>query len=173
VDSVKNSFLKNKNIILAASALCLVLSATVNVASAYFTTYAQAKGGYTIELGEQTNINEKFSGWVKYVTITSAADSKPVYVRAKAFSGSQYTLDYSGSGWTLGKDGYYYYDAILNPSESTGELLVQISGVPVNPDGEEAFNVVVVYESTPVLYDETGAAYADWNVSVEGGVINE
>lgn len=170
---MKNPYIKNKNLILAASAICLVLSATVNTASSYFTTYAEAKGGYTIELGSHTDISEKFSGWVKYVTITSAEDSKPVYVRAKAFSGSQYTLEYSGSGWVLGNDGYYYYDKILNPSESTGELLVEISGVPVNPDVENDFNVVVVYESTPVVYDESGTAYADWNSGLEGGVINE
>lgn len=170
--------MKKTNLMLAASAVCLVLSATVNTASSYFTTYAEAKGGYTIELGDRTEISEKFSGWVKYVTITSAQDSKPVYVRAKAFAGSMYTLEYSGSGWTAGNDGYYYYSDILNASESTGELLVQISGVPVNPDNEKSFNVVVVYESTPVVYREDGTSYADWNAAnvttaSEGGVINE
>jgi hypothetical protein len=159
--------MKKTNLILAASAVCLVLSATINTASAYFTTYAEAKGGYTIELGDNTRINENFSGWVKYVTITSAEDSEPVYVRARAFSGSQYPLEYSGDGWSIGSDGFYYYDNILSASESTNDLLVQISGVPVNADSDSSFNVIVVYESTPVLYKEDGTPYADWNVKVD------
>lgn len=159
--------MKKTNLILAASAVCLVLSATINTASAYFTTYAEAKGGYTIELGDKTRINENFSGWVKYVTITSAEDSEPVYVRARAFSGSQYPLEYSGDGWSLGNDGYYYYGDILSASESTSDLLVQISGVPVNADNDTSFNVIVVYESTPVLYKEDGTPYADWNAKVD------
>ena len=30
-------------------------------------------------------------------------------------------------------------------------------------DSEESFNVIVVQECTPVLYDEEGNPYADWN----------
>lgn len=30
-------------------------------------------------------------------------------------------------------------------------------------DSEESFNVIVVQESTPALYDEQGNPYADWN----------
>jgi hypothetical protein len=88
-------------------------------------------------------------------------------VRARAFSGSQYPLEYSGDGWSLGNDGYYYYGDILSASESTSELLVQISGVPVNADNDTSFNVIVVYESTPVLYKEDGTPYADWNAKVD------
>ena len=53
--------------------------------------------------------------------------------------------------------------------------MVKIENVPVEDvkDGSE-FNVVVIYETTPVLYDESGKPYADWNAkqearAVEGG----
>lgn len=163
--------MKKSNLILTASAVMLVLSAGINSANAYFTTYAEAKGGYEINLGDRTKINEKFTGWIKYVTITSDEKSEPVYVRAKAFSGSQYTLQYSGSGWTLGNDGYYYYNSILNANESTSELLVQINGVPVVANNEDSFNVIVVYESTPVIYDAEGNPKADWSAEVKTGSV--
>ena len=31
------------------------------------------------------------------------------------------------------------------------------------------FNVVVIYESTPVLYREDGTPYADWNAVLDSG----
>ena len=31
------------------------------------------------------------------------------------------------------------------------------------------FNVVVIYESTPVMYREDGTPYADWNVVLDNG----
>ena len=36
-------------------------------------------------------------------------------------------------------------------------------------DREESFNVIVVQESTPVLYDEQGNPYADWNRVMDSG----
>jgi hypothetical protein len=119
-------------------------------------------------------VEETVVNWVKYITITNEGDGQSVYVRATAFAGSQYLLTYSdGSGsWTPGSDGYYYYQDILAPGESSEQLLVRIDNIP-----EDAvdFNVVVVYESTPVLYDADGNPYADWDQKVvlsteEGGV---
>ena len=79
--------MKKKNVLLAALAVSLTLSAGAGSAWAYFTTYANASGGYTLSLGAKTTVSENFSSWTKHVVITSQADSKPVYVRAKAFCG--------------------------------------------------------------------------------------
>lgn len=161
--------------ILTLAAFLMVAGAGIKETWAYFTTFSEAAGGYTIHLGDRTEFTEEFSNQTKHVVITSDADSEPVYVRAKAFSGSNYPLTYSGEGWTLGADDYYYYSHILTGGASTEGLDIRIDGISV--DGEEAeknyFNVVVIYESTPVRYHEDGSAYTiqetDWNELLDSG----
>lgn len=151
-------------------ALVMVMTAGIGKAWAYFTTYASAEGSITITLGDETEITEEFSNWEKRVTITSNEDSEPVYIRAKAFSSSSYPLVYSGDGWTLGEDDYYYYNEIVPGGGKTSVLSVKIENVPTEKveDGT-SFNVVVVYESTPVMYREDGTPYADWSVVLDNG----
>ena len=168
--------MKKKSAALAVLAAIMVSSAAVGSAWAYFTTYAQAGGGYAIRLGDETSIHEEFSNWTKRVTITNQEGSQPVYVRALAFCGSAYARDYSsGSGkWTLQEDGYYHYSDILEAGQTTDELLVRISGVPETVEDGENFNVAVVYETTPVCYGEDGTPYENWEQKVtqksaEGG----
>ena len=159
----------------AALALAAVMTAGIGQAWAYFTTYAQAEGGYPIHLGGRTDITEEFSDWTKHVAVTSDPESAPVYVRVRAFSGSLYTLEYSaevGGDWTPGDDGYYYYNKILNGGETTTGLNVSIGGIPEDAEDGDKFNVVVIYESTPVLYDDRGEAYADWNALTDSGSID-
>ena len=87
--------------------------------------------------------------------------SQPCYVRVKAFCGGQYTLTYSGEGWTAGADGYWYYDAIVPAGAKSGELDIAIGNTPA---GEaDAFNVIVVQEATAVRYRADGTPYADWS----------
>ena len=98
--------------ILAAVALLSVVTAGIGKASAYFTTYAQARGGHVIELGDETTIEENFDGANKVVRITNDKDSKQaVWVRAMGITGAEYQqyLDYTqnGSDWTLDEDGFY------------------------------------------------------------------
>lgn len=161
--------MKKKNIFLFALAIVLILATSISGALAYFTTYANAKGGYVIHLGYDTEITETFSNWTKHVTITNREGSQPVYVRARAFSGSTYDLNYTDmSGkWSMGKDGYWYYEDVLYAGESSTELLVKINNVPDNVTDGASFNVVVIYEATPVQYDASGNPYADWNAKLD------
>lgn len=161
--------MKKKTTYLAALSLVLVLSASVSSAWAYFTTNASARGGYRLRLGNVTEITEEFDSWTKHVTVTNDAASGPVYIRVRAFAGSEYALIYDGAGWTPGTDGYYYYDEIVAPGEGTGVLDIRITGVPEGITEAEEFNVAVVYESTPVQYDENGDPYADWNITLDTG----
>lgn len=164
-------------LLLFALLAVMIFSATVYKAYAYFTTYATAKGGYTIHLGDHTTTDEEFSNWRKRVTITSGKDSKPVYVRAKAFCKSAYKLDITESGnWTeqsSDEGSYYYYGKILNAGKSTDELIVAINNVPKSDEitGPESFNVIIVYETTPVLYDAEGKPYADWSGKVDATTV--
>lgn len=147
-----------------ALSVALILVTSLDGTIAYFTTYATAKGGHTISASNgDTDVEEGFSNWTKRLTVSNSEQGQPIYVRAKAFSGDIYTLEYSGDGWTAGSDGYYYYDEILYGGEKTTELLIRISGIPEDTVEGDSFNVIVVYESALMQYDESGRPYADWN----------
>ncbi len=165
--------MKKINGLLAAAAVMLVLSAAIGSAWGYFTTFVEVRGGHTLKLGSRTEIDEEFSDWTKRVSISSKPDSVPVYIRAKAFCGSEYQLTYSDKNkkWTEGEDGYYYYSDILYGGQTADELLVKIENIPADADVKDSdnFNVVVIYESTPVLYDKDGQPYADWDAELETG----
>ncbi len=148
--------------VLALAAIVGAASAGIGSAWSYFTTYAEAAGGYTIRLGDRTEITEEFSSWTKHVAIANEESSEPVYIRVRAFCGSQYTLSYSGEGWTEGEDGYYYYTEMVNGGASTGNLDVKIEDIPADPEEKARFNVIVIYESTPVKYHEDGSPYTVW-----------
>ena len=44
---------------------------------------------------------------------------------------------------------------------------MEIKNVPEEVTEPESFNVVVVYETTPVQYDAEGNPYADWELVLE------
>ncbi len=161
--------MKKKHIFLAVSAVALILLGSAGSAWAYFTTYVEARGTQEISLEDETTVEEKVDSWTKHIVINGAADSAPVYVRARAYCGSQYSLVYASADnkWTPSSDGYYYYSDILYGGEKTSELLVRIENIPKDVKDASEFNVAVIYETTPVLYDESGNPYADWNQKME------
>ncbi len=160
----------------AVFAIGLVLAGTAGRAWAYFTTYTSATGGYAVTLGSDTRIQEEYSDHTKRLVVSNEG-AQPVYVRARAFSGSRYTLTYGSEDgrWQAGGDGYYYYSDVLQGASvgedgaeilaETSELLVRIE-FPVDAEEGENCNVVVIYESTPVQYGPDGSALppqaADW-----------
>ena len=81
--------------LLTVVAVMLVLSAVMGSVWAYFTTYARAKGGYPIVLGHEEHDDEEFKNWEKTLSITTSEDSKPVYLRARAFCTSDHPLLFS------------------------------------------------------------------------------
>lgn len=159
--------------VLALAAVAVAASAGIGTAWSYFTTYTEAAGGYTIHLGDRTEITESFTEWTKHLTIANEENSEPVYIRARAFCGSQYTIAHSGEGWTLGDDGYYYYGSAVPGGGTTSRLDLKIGGIPEDPENLERFNVVVIYESTPVKHHEDGTAYTiqetDWSEILDTG----
>lgn len=166
---------KRMSTFLAVAAVAGVMAAGMGTANAYFTSYVEMVGGFPIEMGDMTEITETFSNWTKYVRISNAAGSEPVYIRARAFCSSAYELVYvdESGRWSLGDDGFYYYDSIVNGGEETAELQVRIENVPEDITEPTSFNVVVVYESTPVRYDEAGNPYADWSRKLDSGSMDE
>ena len=164
--------MKKRQLLLPVLAFLLALSASLGTAWAYFTTYAEAKGGQVIHLGGGTEIHEEFSSWTKRIRISSEEGSQPVYVRVKAFAGSQYKLEYYGEDWTAAADGFWIYDGILSGGGVTSELEIHIGGIPVNDDLKDGLtlHVPVVYETTLVLYGPDGSPLPpDWSSVLDSG----
>ena len=162
---MKKKFNK-KSLCLAAAALALTAGISVNSAMAYFTTYTTAAGDVTISLGSTVTIpEEKVSDWTKHIVIKNTGDYE-CYVRVKIFAGEKYQdgLVYQGSQkWSPGEEDYYYYSDIVPAGGETEELQVKID----SKDSEEEFNIIVAQGCTPVLYDDEGKPYADWNAKQE------
>lgn len=149
---------------MAVLAVLLVLCVHMGSAYAYFTMYTQAEGGYPIHLGGKGEINEKVAEWTKFVTITADEDSQPIFVRVKAYCRSDMALIYDDAdGWTLKDDEFAYYANPIEAGQSTSELKIHIDKIPAEAVEGDSFNVIVVYETTPVQYDESGNAVANWN----------
>lgn len=149
--------------LLAVLALVVVTAKTVKTSLAYFTTFQTAKGSHELALGAQTTLHEEIKGMEKHVRIENTGGID-CYVRIKVFAGSTVGLTCTGDGWSQGTDGYWYYKDIVVPGASASTMVVSITG-PTDED-IETFNVVVVQECTPVLYDEDGKPYADWALSL-------
>lgn len=172
--------MKNKRMvtILLPAALALMLAAGVRVkeALAYFTSYATASGTVQVDLRfSETETGDTVEDWVKHISVRNTGDV-PCFVRAKVLVGEKYEkyVSYAPAGegtWTAGQDGYWYYGAVLDPGESTGELLATLDRAALSQDTEggegHEFNVIVVQEHTVALYGESGAPYADWAMTKE------
>ena len=95
-------------------------------------------------------INEDFDKYTKSnVTVTNTGNT-PAYIRAACIvnwvdaqgniaanvpAGYTYSLSIPGAGWTEGRDGYYYYNGVVNPSGKTeGSLLTCTSSHPAEPE---------------------------------------
>ena len=159
--------LNKKTLGLAGAAFFLTAGLSVGSAMAYFTTYTQVSGGVSLSLGTTSTIPEEtVEDWTKHVTIENTGDID-CFVRVRAFAGSQYqdSLVYSGENWSLAADGYYYYSEILSPGETSGELLIAID----NMESNHSFNVIVVQESAPVIYDGDGNPIGDWDHILDSG----
>ena len=157
-----------KTICLAMAAMFLVIGLSVGTAMAYFTTYAVAEGGYSIALGgTEVEIEEEVDlvDPRKDIKIKNIGDQES-FVRLKVLTGNvlkenmQCTEPGGENKWVSGNDDYYYFSDVLQPDESTTMLTVSF----VFPKEElKQFNVIIVQECTPVLYDADGMPYADWN----------
>ena len=162
---------KNKRtIFLTMAALVLTMSIGIGSAMAYFTTYAIANGEVEVDLGfTQTIPEEKVVDGKKEIVLKNIGDYD-CYVRLKALTGNVYkdSIVYSepnGTGkWTPGADGYYYYSDIVEPKGSSTQIDVSFAFPEIEPAD---FNVIIIQECTPVLYDADGNPYADWSVTAD------
>ena len=175
--------MKKRRILLALLALALAVTTVLPAAMAYFSTNARTDGHLTLKLGGTTTIDETFANMVKTVTIAATGEAQPMWVRARAYVAAPFTVTYEASeGWTVDDDGWYYYEKPLAsytsplPDWLTDEadpLKVTIHAEGIEPeDLPEGFEVPVVYQTTPVQYNEDGTpkemtTEALWSVPVK------
>lgn len=153
--------------VMSAAALGMTAALTIEGATAYFTTYVSAGGSQVVSLGAETEIHEEVSNMTKHISIENASATNDCFVRVKVFCGNELAINYTqadgGSNWYRGEDDYWYYRPILAAGATTTVLDAQI----VLPEGfdKDNFNVVVIQECTPVVYDASGNAVADWTTT--------
>ena len=165
---MKRSIRHKKLVALSAAALFLTAAAGIRQASAYFTTYVSAGGSQVVHMGARTELQEDVTDMTKHISVRNTSDSNECFVRVKIFCGGEFSIGYpkesdviANEDWYFGDDGYIYYKPILKSGELTSVLDAKIF-VPEGFDRED-FNVVVIQECTPVVYDASGNASADWN----------
>ena len=179
-----NKKMNMKTIYLAGLALILAAGVSAGSVLAYFTTYTVAEGSGTLKLGfTETEIDETVENGQKEVVLKNTGEFD-CYVRMKALTGDAYKdlITYSepedAKNWTPGADGFYYYKDIVPANGSASQINVGFP-LPVDSDPEDEevpadFNVIIIQECTPVLYDEDGNPYADWDVKADiSQTINE
>lgn len=155
--------LHKKPLIMAAAALALTGTLAVGSAMAYFTTYSTAGGGVKMNMGfTETVPYEKVDEKGKHVTIKNTGDYD-CFVRVKAFAPMELTYTADPDKWEAKNDGYWHYKEVLPAKKSTTPELNISYTFPSGDDKPEEFNIVVIQECTPVLYDKDGNPYADWN----------
>ena len=165
---------RRRTVFLAAFALILLFGASLKDSLAYFTTYTTTRGSARLVLGSKTEIEEKIEGFIKKIQIVNTGDAD-CFVRARIYAGSLLKLTESESvpeggaaHWGKDADGWWYYESVLKPGEATNILSVEIGVSSELMDLDiDNFNVIVVQESTPALYQEDGTPYADWNLSIK------
>ena len=173
--------MKKRYMIFGCAAAVVIASTSIGGAWSYFTTYAEASGGRTVSLGDVTDIEEpSVDRSTKTITISNTENSQPVYVRVAVYAGDEYksALAYRGQddSWTVEEDadGYLYYKDPVAGGTSTKSLYISMDKIYEKLLKEtEDFNVIVVYESTPVVYDQNGDPVGyenvDWTQTVDTG----
>ena len=168
-----------KKIVLAALSLGMVLSVSVGSAFAYFIDSKSAAGGYEVELGSNTELNEDAEGMQKAISVTNTGDSD-AYIRVMVSAGGQQDLSISGDNWSEGTDGYWYYSEVVKPGETTSTLTADIEAYATYKDNgtgnqtkENAdFDVLVSSESCPAIFADAStnelaantASYKGWSL---------
>lgn len=149
---------------LITAAVTLTAALSVGSALAYFTTYCTAEGSYTMQMGfPDTEIEEDVDENGKHISIVNTGEYD-TFVRVKVFAPSFANLTFEpGEGWEKSsEDEYWYYTAPISPEAETSVLTAKYEWPKDTDPSEEvdtrpeSFDIIVVYEYVPVLYDEEG-----------------
>ena len=164
---------RHSTFILSLLALALIFSAVISPTLAYFTDHEQADGTAPITLSGKTQIVDEYDNLTKTIRIQNT-EGRDVWVRLLVAVGETYEpyVDLAPGNWSKTGD-YWYYPDPISEGNATGDFQVSIARVPTtNLDiSQQEFNVAVLYETTPVQYDENGNPMAaDWNISLDSNL---
>lgn len=158
--------MKQAHKLLVLVALVLALTTMLPTALAYFTANSYAAGSKSVAVGVNTTTDEKMDGNAKVMTITNTGNQE-VFVRVRVFALAKYIKKIENSGWRQDGD-WYYYDTPLTVTAPDNEVTFRVELNNPNPlDNDlDDFEVTVVYEATPVLYNEKNEPYAKWDLKL-------
>lgn len=167
----------NKKTLLIALSLILCFTASIGIATAYFTDYEAAKGSAVLNLSGQTELKETVVNNDKTISIKNVGETDMI-VRVKIIGDPKKLKITAGSDWIDKKDAdgtvWWYYKKILKGSpkgangESTTNLFAEVSGT----EGETNFDIVVVHEASRTVYDDDGSLVVPrgWNAEAVGQI---
>lgn len=142
--------MKKKVIFIVLSVFLVLIAATpIKNTMAYFTDVQEAKGEAKLTLKWQTDIEETLIEEDKSIVISNTGEV-PVIVRVNVYAGEFAVTTDTENMWTLESDGWWYYTEVLPVGGRTTELNVDVA-VENAPDYD--FNIVVVHESSRVVYE--------------------
>ena len=169
--------IKKKHLLLAAAALLMISAVAVKPAMAFLTDSHKTEGTSMVHLEEhhiEIIPKERIDKDIKVISVENTGEL-PVYARVKVVAGRTQGLVFDkdkSEGWTE-KNGYYYYDSLIEVGKTSKDLYVMVD--PKN-SADETFNVVVVAEASiskdfdKKVAKETSVTTPTQN---EGGATNE
>ena len=144
--------MRNKKLKLLIAGILLVALAAPAAVTAYFTDYEEGHGGAVLNLEGQTELHEQPEDDKKTISIENTGETD-VIVRVAIYGNFLGEVDYSAEDWTYDEEGgWYYYNSILKPGESTSDIVANIDVAKAKEAGHD-FDIVVVHESERVTYD--------------------
>ena len=139
-------------------ALILVVGAAAGGTVAWLTQTTQTENNNFSYGTVSCAIKENFDGTTKSDVRVTNTGNTPAYIRAACIvnwvdaqgniaanvpADYTYSLSIPGAGWTAGRDGYYYYNGVVDAKGTTeGSLLTCTSYHPA--DGEYTLSVKVI-----------------------------
>lgn len=155
-----------KNTVIALTAILMVLLVSVGLTMAYFSDYETTYGTAAVYLTGETEIEEEVTDTQKVVSLKNTGKSS-IVVRAAIFGPDiePYKMTVTmGEGWSKNEEtGFYYYNRILEPGDSTAEIVAKYDNLPVDIDLRD-FEITVVNEAAVAVYDgDTVAKPEGWD----------
>ena len=162
----------SKRKFIALLAVMMLIIASVGATVAYFSATDTAEGAAMLNLKGETKIDEGDKEF-KQIVITNTGKADLI-VRVKLFGVDDTLMDVTiPSGWAAGDNGWYYFKTVLpggqSPQATTGspiEVKLKENLTPKQiAELGDSFEVTVVHEATPIVYDEgTLVLPVDWNL---------
>lgn len=179
--------MKAKSRLLMIAFVAILLTVLTQPTLAYYTTIGKAtnvvtSGGIRLQIHEKTADGSEFPkegvyvipGDIisKQVTVENVCNH-PFFLRVKLVSGTTnealtpddcLKLDIDTVNWTY-KDGYYYYNQILQPDETTPALFTQVEIVGSQVDQPHIGSTLSLTVNAYAVQSENNSAEYPWEAS--------